>query len=156
MAAFEHAVALMKELFGRDNQFALATSRNNIPSLRFVNTFFDGECFYIVNYKFSQKVSEIAENPNISMCSQKMYNFSGKACNIGHPLKPENAEIRNAIINKFEKWYFLNNDESDENMCYIQIIPTSGFFHKDGTGYKIDFIEKTVLSFPFGLDISDA
>ena len=47
---------------------------------------------------------------------------------------------------------FLIWNEADENMCYIRIDPTAGFFHKDGTGYKIDFTEKTVKTFPFTFD----
>lgn len=81
-----------------------------------------------------------------------MHAFSGQAYNIGHPLITENAEIRKTLIKAFEPWYFKHNNEADENMCYIKITPTTGFFHKEGTGYKINFTEKTVLSFPFVFD----
>lgn len=37
-------------------------------------------------------------------------------------------------------------------MCYIRIDPTAGFFHQDGTGYQINFTEKTVRAFPFTFD----
>lgn len=149
MANYETAISVMRELFGKDYQFALSTAKNNIPSSRFVDAYFDGESFYIVTYKLSQKVAEIAGNPNVSLCSRKMHAFSGQAYNIGHPLKPENADIRNELIKAFEPWYFKHNNEADENMCYIKINPTTGFFHNDGTGYKINFTEKTVKTFPF-------
>lgn len=154
MSDFQNAVKSMQELFSRDYQFALATSSSNVPSLRFVDTYFDGECFYVVTYAFSQKVKEISENPNVAVCSRKMHSFSGKAYNIGHPLLPENSAIREELIKVFESWYFRHNNENDSNMCYIKIKPTKGFFHKDGIGYKIDFEEKTVDTFPFSCDIA--
>lgn len=152
MNDFENAIRAMKELFGRDYQFVLSTAKDNIPSSRMVDTFFDGESFYIVTYRLSQKAAEIEENPNISLYSRKMHFFSGKAYNIGHPLKNENAEVRSVLVKAFELWYFKHNDESDENMCYLKINPTIGSFHKDGTGYKINFIERTVQMIPFSFD----
>lgn len=37
-------------------------------------------------------------------------------------------------------------------MCYVKLIPESGIFHKEGTGYKVDFGAKTVEEFPFAPD----
>lgn len=152
MTNYENAIGVMKELFGRDYQFALSTAKNNIPSSRYVDTYFDGKSFYVVTHRLSQKAVEIADNPNISLCCQKMHAFNGQAKSIGHPLNPENADIRSALTKAFEPWYFKHNNESDENMCYIRIDPTAGFFHKDGIGYKIDFTKKTVKAFPFTFD----
>ena len=47
MTDFEKALEAMKDLFGRDYQFTLSTAKDNIPSSRMVDTFFDGESFYI-------------------------------------------------------------------------------------------------------------
>ncbi len=149
MTDYENAISVMKELFGRDYQFALSTARNTIPSSRYVDTYFDGESFYIVTHKLSRKAAEIADNPNVSLCCQRMHAFSGQAYLIGHPLDPENAAIRSALIKAFEAWYFKHNNEADGNMCYIKINPTAGFCQKDGVGYKINFTERTVQAFPF-------
>ena len=153
MTEFESAVNSMKELFGRDYQFALSTSKNNVPSSRFVDTYFDGECFYVVTHRLSRKALEIAENPNVSLCGSKMHSFSGQAHIIGHPLAPENAKIRSKLIAAFEPWYFEHNNEADENMCYIRIEPTAGFFHKDGVGCRVSFPECSASTFPFTFDI---
>ena len=51
MSDFEIAIKVMREQFGRDYQFALSTCRDNIPSSRFVDTYFDGDSFYIVTGK---------------------------------------------------------------------------------------------------------
>ncbi|MDF2567731.1 MAG: hypothetical protein K0R90_1187 [Oscillospiraceae bacterium] len=37
--------------------------------------------------------------------------------------------------------------------CYIKIELDHGFFYKDGTGYRVDFMNKKVEAFPFIFDI---
>ncbi len=152
MDDFEKSMHVLEELFAQDYQFAWATAENNIPSVRFVDTFFDAGSFYIVTYRGSQKVKEIETNEHVALC-KNLYRFKGVAHNIGHPLKPENLEIRKKLIKAFEPWYFKHNDENDENLCYVKVDLSSGFFYKDGTGYQADFLEKKVDVFPFKFDI---
>lgn len=142
----------MNELFARDYQFAFATTNDHVPSVRFVDTYYDDGCFYIVTYAKSKKVKELEINKNVSLCN-KLYSFNGIANNLGHPLKPENSEIREKLIGAFEPWYFKHNNENDENMCYIKVEVTNGFFYKDGIGFKVDFIEKNANEFPFEFDV---
>ena len=59
MTDYENAINVMKELFGKDYQFALSTAKNNIPSSRYVDTYFDGESFYVVTHMLSQKAVEL-------------------------------------------------------------------------------------------------
>lgn len=145
---YEKSLQVLEELFGRDYQFALATARDNVPSVRFIDTYYTKGAFYIVTYGKSMKVLDIEHNEKISMCN-KLYRFSGVAHNIGHPLKEENLWIREKLIQAFEPWYFLHNNEDDVNMCYVKVIPEHGFFYKDGTGYQVDFKNKVTQSFPF-------
>lgn len=152
MNTFEKAQTVLQELFAKDYQFALATCKDNIPSVRFVDTFYDDGAFYVVTYALTQKVSEIQENAPVSLCN-KLYSFSGKAYNIGHPLDDQNKEIRGKLVKAFEPWYFLHNNEDDKNMCYIKVELEHGFFYKDGSGYKVDFKAKQADEFPFNCDI---
>ncbi|WMJ77298.1 MULTISPECIES: pyridoxamine 5'-phosphate oxidase family protein [unclassified Sedimentibacter] len=154
MTKYEKSLYILEELFARDYQFALATSNDNIPSVRFVDTFYDDCAFYIVTYAKSKKVKDIEKNPEISMCN-KLYRFSGIARNIGHPLLEENHAIRQKLIEVFEPWYFAHNDENDENMCYVKIELKQGFFYKEDIGYKVDFEERKAEEFPFKVDIID-
>jgi general stress protein 26 len=156
MSEYEQSLQVLEELLGRDYQFALATSRENVSSVRFIDTYYSDGAFYIVTYGKSTKVMDIEQNEKVSMCN-KLYRFSGEAHNIGHPLKEENHGIREKLIKAFEPWYFLHNNEDDENMCYIKFTPDQGFFYKDGTGYQVDFKNKTVNNFPFiyGITIID-
>ena len=152
MELYNKSIKVMNELFAKDYQFALATSNNNMPSVRFVDTFYDNGSFYVVTYGTSKKVKEIEANPNISLCN-KQYRFHGMAYNIGHPLESHNAEIREKLLVAFESWYFKHNNENDKNMCYIKIELSSGFFYKDGTGYLVDFTNHEAEEFPFEFDI---
>ncbi len=152
MNVFERSMKVMRDLFSNDCQFALATAHQNIPSIRVVDTFYDEGCFYIVTYAKSKKVKELEVNKNVSLCHQ-LYNFNGYAYNIGHPLKPENKAIREKLIHVFKPWYFKHNNEKDENMCYVKVELTKGFFYKDGKGYKVDFVKQEASEFPFKFDI---
>ena len=153
MTIYEEAKNILHELFAKDYQFSLATSYDDYPSVRVVDTFYDDEAFYIVSYAASQKVMEIEKNPQISMCN-KLYRFRGSAYNIGHPLSEKNRAIREKLIKVFEPWYFLHNNENDEKICYIKIELKEGFFYKDGNGYKVDFKNKSADKFPFTFEIS--
>ena len=152
MNAYEEGLGVLDTLFARDYQFALATSNNNIPSVRFIDTFYNNRAFYIVTYRKSDKVKDIEQNPVVSL-SKDLYRFTGIARNIGHPLLPENLKIREKLIKVFEPWYFAHNNENDENMCYIRVDLNQGLFYKDGTGYKVNFENKTAEKFPFIFDI---
>ncbi len=152
MGIYEKALCTMNELFAKDCQFAMATVKDNKPSVRIVDTFFEDNSFYVVTYSKSQKVRELEENSEVSLCNE-FYRFNGNAYNIGHPLLEENKDLREKLIKVFEPWYFAHNNENDENMCYVKIQLEDGFFHKDGIGYKVNFQLKEAEEFPFNLDI---
>lgn len=152
MNVYEEGLGVLETLFAKDYQFALATSNDNIPAVRFIDTFYDNGAFYIVTYGKSQKVKEIENNPVVAL-SKDLYHFTGIARNIGHPLSKQNLKIREKLIKIFEPWYFAHNNENDENLCYIRVDLKNGLFYKDGTGYKVDFDSKTAEKFPFVFDI---
>ncbi len=152
MTAYEKSLLALEELFGRDFTFVLATAKDGVPSQRVVDTFLNDGVFWIVTYANTNKVREIAQNPHVSLCSD-FYSFKGTARCAGHPLQEGNREIRSKLIRVFEPWYFAHNDENDEDMCYIKVLPETGFFHKDGMGYRVDFIAKEAEAFPFSPQI---
>ncbi len=151
---YEKSLEVLETLFGKDSQFALATSHDNAPFVRFVDVYYHDGSFYLITYGTSKKVIDIMGNPHVALVSHRLHRFLGLATNIGHPLKAENALIREKLLVAFEKWYFLANNEKDPQTCLIQIKLNEGFFYHDGTGYKVDFINKTTTSFPFQFDIT--
>ena len=145
---------LLEAQFGKDCQFALATTAEDQPSVRFVDVcYFDG-AFYLVTNGASRKARQILANPSVSLASRRLHTFSGKARSVGHPLEPQNERIRERLIEAFRPWYFRHNDESSRDMCYIRIDPENGFFHQGGVGYRIDFLNESAEEFPFAFDIS--
>lgn len=149
MSDFYVIERLMKQLFSRDYQFALATSNHNEVHNRFVDTYYENNAFYIVTYGTSKKVQDILVNDQVALTCRKLYSFQGKAVHLGHPLKEDNELIRNQLIHVFKDWYFQHNNELDPLMCYIKIDITKAFFHLDGIGYSVDFINRSVEQFPF-------
>lgn len=152
MDRYEECLNVLEKLFQKDTQFALATAKENIPSLRIVDVYYEEGAFYIVTYGKSRKVQEIRENPDVALC-KNLHSFQGQARDIGHPLAEENQEIRKHLIHAFKPWYFEHNNEADQEMCYVKVELTNGFFYDQGIGYQVDFINKVVESFPFTCDI---
>lgn len=153
MNTYEESLQVMNNLFAKDCQFALATAKDNIPSVRIVDTFYDDGSFYVAAHASTQKVREIAANEHVSLC-HNLYRFSGIAQNIGHPLQPQNADIRAKLTKAFASWYFKHNNEQDEKMCFLRIRLTSGFFYNNGKGYAVDFTQKSADIFPFDFGIT--
>jgi len=152
MDSFNEALQVMAYLFGKDYQFALATSKNNTPSVRFVDTFYQDQTFYLVTNRNSQKVQEILVNPKVAL-TNRLYRFSGEAEVLGHPKDPNLSDLRATLSTVFSDWYFEHNDEEDPNMCYVKINLVEGFFYHDKVGYKVNFMDKTVENIPFDFDI---
>ena len=152
MNSYEKAMNTMTELFASDRQFAFATAKDNVPTVRMIDTYYDSGAFYVVTYKKSRKVQEIEHNPNVSLCKD-CYRFDGRAYEIGHPLLPQNKDIREKLMKAFEPWYFKHNNEQDEFMCYVKVELDKGFCYKDGAGYQIDFNLKEAETFPFQYEI---
>lgn len=155
MTNYEESLEVLKSLFAKDCQFALATVSDQTPSIRIVDTFYDEGGFYIVTHAKSRKVVELMRSPNVALCHD-LYRFSGTAKNIGHPLNEDNLKIRETLTKVFAPWYFAHNNENDENMCFVKVDLKDGFYYKDGKGFKVDFVNQVAEVFPFEFDIDAA
>ncbi len=152
MSSYDDAMTVMAELFSKDCAFALATVNGDMPCVRMVDTYYEDGAFYVVTHAQSAKAKELAANEHAALCGQA-YRFDGVARSIGHPLDPQNDALRDKLINAFAPWYFKHNNELDEAMCYLRIELRHGFFYKDGTGYSVDFANRTAETFPFVFDV---
>ena len=148
MSTYEKSKQVLKELFGHDCLFSMATARGQIPTVRVIDTYYEDGVFWIVTYAGTRKVKDIVLNPHTALVNE-FHSFQGKAYNAGHPLKEENKAIRETLTQVFAPWYFAHNNEADEQMCFVRFEPETGFFHKDGIGYQVSFIEKTATEIPF-------
>lgn len=134
--------------FGKDRNMAMATSVDNIPTIRIVDTFYLDSSFYIATHETSEKVQQIMDNKYVSLCTN-FHEFQGEAINIGHPLDEKNKAIRTLLTEAFSNWYFAHNDESDPKMCYLQVKLNTAFTHFNRFGYDVDFRSQEVTRFPF-------
>jgi len=131
--------------FGKDRNMALATSYEDVPSIRIVDTFYWNRSFYIVTHEASEKAKQIAKNKYVSLCTNTN-EFQGEAYNIGHPLDESNKEIRDLLIDVYSNWYFEHNDESDPKMCYIEVKLTSANTLFNKVRYSVNFDTEEVIS----------
>ena len=50
---------IINQRFGKDNVMALATVENGIPSVRYVNAYYEDGAFYTITYALSNKMKQI-------------------------------------------------------------------------------------------------
>ena len=98
--AYNRALEIMDQRFGRDRMISLATSVDNIPSVREVNGFYRNGSFYIITHALSGKMRQIADNPHVAV-SGEWFSGHGVAENLGYVLKEENRELISTLRTVF-------------------------------------------------------
>ena len=132
---------LMDERFGHDSIIALATVENDLPQVRYVNVYYEDGAFYIITYGLSNKMQQLAKNPNIAIAGD-WFTAHGKGVNLGYFGKEENAEIAEKLKKAFAEWIDNgHNNFSDVNTCILCIRLTDGVLFSHGMRYDIDFTE---------------
>lgn len=156
MNEFEQGYRIVDETFGhgKDNLIALSTialkmseSNRVRPVVRTVDAIYEDGVFYVSTYALSNKMRQIAENPEVSVAGfQDMFTASGIAENLGWVLAPQNAEIREKLRAAFS-WYDMANNENDENCCILAIRLTKGIMNVNHWEklYFLDFEHKTAM-----------
>lgn len=139
---FERAIKHLISQFSKDRNMVFATSVDNIPTLRIVDTYYLEGSLYIVTHDSLEKVKQILLNKNVSLCMNSN-EFQGKAYHIGHPLEERNGKIREILLDAFSNWYLAHNNESDPKMCYIQVKLEVCTIFIGKKGYKVDFKSET-------------
>jgi uncharacterized pyridoxamine 5'-phosphate oxidase family protein len=152
---YEEGLKLIEEKFGngKDNAISLATVALELnsdgkprPVVRSVDAYYEDGTFYIVTYGKSNKMKQIAQNPEVSVagCSE-MFTANGVGENLGWVLDPKNAEIRAKLRTAFAEWYDMANNEKDENCCILAIRLTRGTLNINHWEklYHMDFVNKT-------------
>lgn len=139
MSNFETTLAIMDQRFGRDRMISLATSVENLPSVRDVNGYYRDGSFYIITHALSGKMQQIAQNPRVAI-SGEWFSAHGLAENLGHVLKEENRELISTLRQVFSTWYHNGHvDETDPNTCILRVRLTDAVLFKDGVQYKLNF-----------------
>ena len=139
MTERKKALAIMDERFGRDRMISLATSVDDLPSVREVNGYYRDGSFYIITHALSGKMQQIAQNPRVAV-SGEWFSGHGLAEDLGHVLKEENRELISTLRQVFSSWYHNGHvDETDPNTCILRVRLTDAVLWKDGVRYEMDF-----------------
>lgn len=157
MTEFQEGLRLIEEKFGngKDNAISLATiarepsTDGNIrPAVRTVDAYYEDGVFYVVTYAKSNKMQQIAKNPEVSIAGcLEMFTANGLGENLGWVLDPKNAEIRSKLRTAFADWYDMANNEQDENCCILAIHLTKGTLNINHWEklYHMDFVNNTSM-----------
>lgn len=132
---------IMVERFGKDSIISLATSADNKPHVRSVDSFYYDGAFYVLTYGLSGKMQQIRKNTSVAI-SGEWFTAHGKGIDLGYFGKKENEEIASKMKEIFSAWIDNgHNNFEDENTCILKIALTDGVLFSNGTRYEIDFTE---------------
>lgn len=131
----------MTKRFGKDNVISLATVDGEMPSVRYVNAYYEDGAFYVITHGLSRKMKHLESNPNIAIAGE-WFTAHGKGVNLGYWGKKENEKIAAKLREAFSQWIDNgHNDFNDVNTCILCIKLTDGVLFVHGTRYDIDFTE---------------
>lgn len=130
---------VMQERFGKDSLIALATTNGDYPAVRYVNAYYEDGAFYIITYALSNKMKQIGNNHNVSICGEWLTG-QGKAENLGYFGKDTNKEMAEKLRQAFASWIDNgHNNFEDENTIILKIQLENAVVFCDGKRYEIDY-----------------
>ena len=137
-------IEILKERYSKDSILLIATAKDNVPTVRCVDSFYYDGSFWIVTDLRCNYVKEIQGNKH-AMISDGGHNRLW--CNAevaGHPLDEKNKAIREVYMKVFHHWYKEVNNEELDTVCYVKVTPYKGYVHKDKLGYDFNIDEDVV------------
>ena len=130
------AELVMIDRFGKDTVIALATTKNEMPHVRYVNAYYENGAFYIITHALSNKMKHIKDNPVVAVAGV-WFTAHGKGVNLGYFVKKENCEIADKLKKVFAEWIDNGHtDFNDENTIILQVELTDGLLLSRGTRYE--------------------
>lgn len=132
----QEAEKIMVERFGKDTVIALATVKNEVPYVRYVNAYYENGAFYIITYALSNKMKHMESNSAIAIAGE-WFTAHGKGINLGYWGKKENGRIAEKLRNVFSEWIDNgHNNLDDENTIILCVELTDGVLLSHGTRYE--------------------
>lgn len=136
--------AILEERYSQDTVLLIATAKDNVPSMRCVDSFYYEGSFWIVTDLRCNYVKEIKSNKHAMISDAGHNRFWCNAKVTGHPLDEDNKDIREVFLKMFHHWYKEVNNEELDTVCYVKVTPYKGYIHKDKVGYNFNIQEDTV------------
>ncbi len=131
------AERIMNQRFGKDNVLAMATVENGIPSVRYMNAYYEDGAFYTITYALSNKMKQIKRNPAVAIAGE-WFTAHGKGVNLGWFGKAENQAIAGKLRTAFSEWIDNgHNNFDDQNTIILRVELTDGLLLSHGTRYDL-------------------
>ncbi len=157
MNKYEEAMKRLDQMAGnKDGLICLSTISLDagadgkcLPAARLVDAYYEDGAFYTVTYATSDKMRQIAQNPEVAICIiVENFTADGFAENLGWVKDEKNIELTKKLRTIFAAWYDDANNDDDPNTCILRVILTKGLWNDPHKGIKdeIDFVSKTVTS----------
>ncbi len=154
MSKYEGAMKLLDEKLGnKDGLISLSTiavepgeGGRPRPAARLVDAYYEDGAFYTVTYAKSNKMLEIAQNPEVAVCIiVENFTADGIGENLGWACDEKNAAMMEKLRKIFAAWYYEANNDDDPNTCLLRVRMTNGLWNDAHKGIRneIDFINKT-------------
>lgn len=132
----EEAKKTMIERFGKDAVMALATMENGMPSVRYVNAYYEDGAFYIITNARSGKMRQIKKEPRVALAGE-WFTAHGMGIDLGYFGKEENRGVAEKLKQVFSQWIDNgHNDLGDENTIILCVKLTDGILLSHGTRYE--------------------
>jgi general stress protein 26 len=135
---------IIQEKYQHDSIVLVVTAKDNVPTVRSVDSFYYQGSFWIVTDLNCNYVKEIQSNPYVMISDGGHNRFWCKAYVTGHPLDTVNINIREVFLKVFHHWYKEVNNEAIPSVCYIKVTPYKGYVHKKKIGYTFNLDEDVV------------
>lgn len=154
MNKYDEAIRLLDEKLGnKDVLISLSTialepgdNGRSRPAARIVDAYYEDGAFYTVTYAASNKMRQIAQNPEVSICIiVDNFTADGIGENLGWVCDEKNAEMMKKLRAIFAAWYNEANNDEDPNTCLLRISLTKGLWNDAHKGIRneLDFVNKT-------------
>lgn len=154
MSKYDEAMKLLEDQVGnKDCLISLSTIALEPgaygkcrPAARIVDAYYEDGAFYTVTYATSNKMQQIAQNPEVAICIiVENFTADGIGENLGWVCDEKNAEMMTKLRTIFAEWYNEANNDEDPNTCLLRIRLTKGLWNDAHKGIRneIDFVNKT-------------
>ena len=154
MNKYDEAMKLLDEKLGnKDGLISLSTialepwaGGKSRPAARIVDAYYEDGAFYTVTYATSDKMLQIAQNPEVAVCIiVENFTADGIGENLGWVCDEKNAEMMTKLRTIFAEWYYEANNDEDPNTCLLRVSLTMGLWNDAHKGIRseIDFVNKT-------------
>ena len=125
----------MTYLFANYSVISLATTKNGVPCVRNVNSYYEDSAFYIITYARSNKIRQIAANPTVAIAGD-WFTAHGRGVSLGAFSQAENQPIAEKLKIAFAEWIDNGHtDLDDENTIILRVELTDGLLLSHGTRY---------------------